>query len=196
MSWFFSIFLVFSNFTVFAQETYAKPDLETVPYVDLARYEGKWFEIARIPNRFQKKCLGNVAANYKILPEEKLEVLNSCLQHDGETALTTGRAKIKDEKTNAKLKVSFVDIAGRYIYLFGGDYWVIDLDSNYQWAVIGTPNRKYGWILSRTETLDITTLYSLSKSLKDKFYDLCDFTMTLQGAKGGEKPAIVRLCDL
>lgn len=174
----------------------SKPPLHTVPYLDLQRYQGKWFEIARIQNNFQRNCLGNVTANYKVLENGELEVINSCMETDGATNIATGRGKIKDAKTNAKLKVSFFDLFGKYVFVFGGDYWVIDLDQNYQWAVVGTPSRKYGWILSRKPVLDKATLLQITRSLKEKNYDPCEFYMTLHGLNGGEKPKALSLCNI
>lgn len=170
------------------------PDLETVPYVDIKRYQGRWYEIARVPNRFQEKCIGNVTANYALLDNGQVEVINTCLKKNGETEVAEGRGKVKDKTTQAKLKVSFFDVFNRYIFAFAGDYWVINLDQNYGWAVVGTPDRDYGWILSRTPTLDDATLEAIQSGLIAKYYDPCVFVMTNQSAKPGIDSPKVSLC--
>ena len=118
----------------------------TVTSVDLSRYAGKWYEIARIPNRFQQDCVGNVTATYKTREDGRIDVLNACEQKDGETKSADGIAKIVDPSTNAKLKVSFVSFFG--YRPFWGDYWILGLGRDYEYAVVGSPDRKYGWILA------------------------------------------------
>ncbi len=124
----------------------AQPPLQTVPHVDLPRYVGKWYEVARYPNRFEKDCVSDVTAQYTLLPDGKIEVLNSCRKADGKLKSSKGKAKVVDSQTNAKLKVTF-------FWPFYGDYWIIALDPDYRYAVISEPKRKYLWILSRTPQL-------------------------------------------
>lgn len=125
------------------------PPLQTVEQVDLSRYIGQWYEIARYPNNFQKGCLGS-AAYYTLRADGEIEVLNSCRDAEtGNTRQAKGRAWIVDQTTNAKLKVSF-------FWPFRGDYWIIDLGKEYEYVVIGTPDRKYFWILARKSTMDDT----------------------------------------
>ena len=124
-----------------------KSDLEVVGSVDLSRYAGRWYEIARLPNRFEKKCADSVTATYSLRSDGKVDVVNRCRKANGEYTTAKGKAKIVDKKTNAKLKVTF-------FWPFYGDYWILDLGSNYEYAVIGAPNRDYLWILSRTPELD------------------------------------------
>ncbi len=125
----------------------ATPPLQTVSKVDLQRYVGKWYEVARYPNRFEKDCVSDVSANYTLRPDGKIEVLNACRKSDGAMKSTTGSAKIADPQTNAKLKVTF-------FWPFYGNYWIIGLDPDYRYAVISEPTRKYLWILSRTPKLE------------------------------------------
>ena len=107
---------------------------------------------AKIPNSFQDQCVKGTTAKYILTEEGEIRVINSCIDEDGEVDEADGLARIVDKKSNAKLEVSFFSIFGwRPIW---GDYWVIGLDENYQWAIVGTPSRKYGWVLSRTPTLD------------------------------------------
>ena len=124
-----------------------KSELEVVSSVDLSRYVGRWYEIARLPNRFEKKCADSVTATYALRPEGKIEVVNRCRKSSGEYTTAKGKAKIVDKKTNAKLKVTF-------FWPFYGDYWILDLGSNYEYAVVGDPSREYLWILSRTPRIE------------------------------------------
>lgn len=143
--------------------TNPKDEPETVSSVDLSRYVGTWYEIARLPNRFEKKCADSVTATYVQRPDGKISVTNRCRKSSGEFTTAKGKAKIVDRTTNAKLKVTF-------FWPFYGDYWILDLGSNYEYAVVGDPSRKYLWILSRTPRMD-EELYQrlLQKSAKQGF---------------------------
>lgn len=123
----------------------------TVDSVDLKKYVGVWYEIAKIPNRFQKNCACNTTATYLLRDDGKIDVINRCTRADGTINEAKGIARIVDTITNSKLEVSFVRVLG--IQLFWGDYWIIGLETNYRYAVVGTPSRKYGWILSRSPIL-------------------------------------------
>ena len=112
--------------------------LTSVSAVDLKRYIGKWYEIARYPNRFQRECVSDTTAEYELKPNGKVGVVNTCRKSDGAAKKASGTAKVVDP-SNARLKVTFY-----------GDYWIIGLDPEYRWAVVGEPGRKYLWILSRT----------------------------------------------
>ena len=128
-----------------------KSELEVVSSVDLSRYVGRWYEIARLPNRFEKKCADSVTATYALRPDGKIEVVNRCRKSSGEYTSAKGKAKIVDKRTNAKLKVTF-------FWPLYGDYWILDLGPNYEYAVVGDPSRDYLWILSRTPQIE-ETLY-------------------------------------
>ena len=143
--------------------------VKTVAHVDLKKYAGLWYEIARIPNKFQTQCVKGTTAKYTIDEDGDIKVVNSCIDEEGEVDDAEGVAKVVDKKTNAKLEVSFVSFLG--IRPFWGDYWIIGLDENYKWAVVGTPNRKYGWILSRTKKLDEDTMNEINNILKDNGYN-------------------------
>ena len=131
----------------------ADEPLDTVDYVDLTRYQGRWFEIARLPLIWESKCTSDVTATYTSLSDGKIEVLNSCRKSDGKITQSKGTAKIasKNDSSNSKLKVTF-------FWPFSGAYWILDLDPNYRWALVGNPSRKNLWILSRTPTLDHETI--------------------------------------
>lgn len=139
-------FLTFTGLAAVALEG-RKDALEVVQSVDLTRYVGRWYEISRLPNSFQKKCADMVTANYTMRADGKIEVINRCRKASGEYATVKGKAKIVDKKTNAKLKVTF-------FWPFYGDYWILDLGPNYEYAVVGEPGRKYLWILSRSPRMD------------------------------------------
>ena len=150
----------------------------TVDSVDLKKYVGLWYEIAKIPNSFQSKCDHNTTAEYKLRNDGKIDVINKCIEKDGSVNTANGIAKVVDSKTNSKLEVSFVRILG--ISLFWGDYWIIGLDKDYKYAVIGTPTRKYGWILSRTPKLSKSNLDTIFKLLLQQGYNPKDFQFTVQ----------------
>lgn len=153
-------------------------EIKTVANVNLSKYVGLWYEVAKIPNRFQKQCVKGTTAQYKLLPDGNIEVLNSCITKDGEKDVAEGLARIVDKNSNSKLEVSFVSIFG--LRLFWGDYWIIDIGDNYDYAVVATPSRKYGWILSRTPTLEKEKLEQAFLALKTAGYDISKFEMSLQ----------------
>ena len=150
--------------------------VETVSKVELDRYVGTWYEIARVPNRFQTQCARGTTAEYVLREDGRLDVVNRCLDEDGDLDEANGLAKIVDAATNAKLKVSFVSFLGWRP--FWGDYWVIGLDADYRWAVVGTPDREYGWVLSRTPTLDEPTLEKIFAIVERNGYERSAFEMS------------------
>jgi len=129
------------------------PIVSTVESVDLARYVGDWFEIARFPNRFQRGCAGDVRATYARRADGRIDVINRCCNVDGSMTSARGVARVVDPR-GAKLKVRFAPAALSFLPFVWGDYWVIGLDPDYRWAVVGTPDHAYLWILSRTATMD------------------------------------------
>lgn len=124
--------------------------LATVGSVDLARYTGAWYEIAMVPNEFQAMCVADTQARYRS-EGEAIRVTNRCRKNDGSLTEVNGIAKIVEGSGNAKLRVSF-------FRPFYGDYWILALDPDYKWVLVGEPQRKYGWVLSRTPTLDDPSL--------------------------------------
>jgi len=153
------------------------PPLTVVDRVELERYLGKWYEIASYPAWFQKGCTGSTA-EYSMLPKGKIRVLNRCFKEslDGPIKESRGKGIVVDKETNAKLKVGF-------FLWFKGNYWIIDLDPDYQWAVVGEPKRKYLWILSRTPTMDETAYAGIISRLKEKHYDPERLQKTAQPAE-------------
>ena len=173
--------LAVSAFAVTAQTK--KADLPTVSKVDLKRYTGKWYEIARYPNKFQKKCIGNTTANYTIKSDGKLEVVNECLQKDGTINNAKGEAKIVDKTTNAKLEVRFAPSVLSFIPGIWGDYWIVDLDDNYQYSVVGDPKREYLWILSRTPELGDAIYQNILRRVEKLGFDPGKLNKTPQNAE-------------
>jgi apolipoprotein D and lipocalin family protein len=157
----------------------SKPPLEVVPAVDLHRYAGTWYEIARLPNWFQKKCAGDVTATYVLLNDGTLKVVNRCLKEDGTITEAVGRAKLaRDGNQSAKLKVRFAPAVLSFLPFVWGDYWIIDLAPDYSYAVVGEPARKYLWVLSRTPVMDEATLQGVLDRVKLQGYDLSGLIRT------------------
>ncbi len=152
----------------------ADKPLEVVPHVEIARYLGTWYEIATIPSRFQKDCVG-VTATYTLRPDGKIDVLNACRLKtlDGKQKSVRGKAWVVDTATNAKLKVQF-------FWPFRGDYWIIGLDSDYRWAIVGSPDRAYLWILARTTGMEEGLYSELVFLAKEKGFDVTRLKKTLQ----------------
>ena len=156
---------------------WAKSPLAVVDSVDLQRYLGKWYEIASYPAWFQKGCTGSTA-EYSLLPDGKIQVINRCRKGslDGPLKESKGKAEVADTTTNAKLKVWF-------FWPFKGNYWIIELEQNYQWVVVGEPSRKYLWILSRTPTMDEAVYKGILERLPQKGYDPAKLQRTAQVVK-------------
>jgi apolipoprotein D and lipocalin family protein len=133
------------------------PPVRTVPFVELDRYAGDWFEIARLPNRFQRQCVGDVRATYARRPDGRVDVVNRCRTAEGVTE-ARGVARIADERTFAKLKVRFAPEWLSWLPMVWGNYWIIGLAPDYSWAVVGDPDRDYLWILARAPVLDDASL--------------------------------------
>jgi apolipoprotein D and lipocalin family protein len=143
--------------------------LEVVPHVELEKYLGKWYEIAHLPARFQEGCT-DTTATYTLSEDGNISVLNECIRN-GKMKQAKGKAKVVDKNSGAKLKVTF-------FWPFYGDYWIIDLGRNYDYAVVGTPNRKYLWILSRTPQMDDKLFSQLMESVKSKGFDVSNLIKT------------------
>lgn len=142
--------------------------LNTAKHVDLNRYMGKWYEIAKIPNSFQKKCAAT-QANYTLRKDGKVDVLNICKKkYDDGQKEAKGVARVNpDFNSNSILEVSFVPLFG---FWFSGDYYIIHVDEDYEYALVGAPSRDYLWILSRSTTLSENTYnYLLNIASKEKF---------------------------
>jgi apolipoprotein D and lipocalin family protein len=155
-------------------------EVKAVPAVSLDRYQGKWFELAAIPQFFQRKCVRDTFAEYTKLEGGEIRVENNCTGDDSSRIRAEGRARLYDSSETSKLTVTFLKLFGEYRYWAGGDYWVIELDPNYQWAVVGHPTRRYGWVLSRTPTQPVAVLAEIVGRIKAQGYDACEFIVTPQ----------------
>lgn len=150
----------------------AAPALKAVPHVELERYVGTWNEIARYPFGIQdRRCARETTATYRALAPDRIAVVNRCLQSDGTPYEAEATAWIRDTKSNAKLEVSFLPAALRWLPLGRGDYWVIDLAPDYSWAVVGEPRRRYLWILARSPQLPADTYRAILDRLPAQGYD-------------------------
>jgi len=151
--------------------------LQTVPFVDLKKYAGKWYEIASFPQRFQKNCNCTTAA-YTLTDKDFVVVENRCNKDsvNGKATYIKGKAFVVANSGNAKLKVQF-------FWPFKGKYWIIDLAEDYSYAVVGHPNRKYLWILSRTATMNDGTYQQIIATIKEKGFDISKIKLTKQLVK-------------
>lgn len=164
------VFLLVSGCTSVPKKS--SPELQVAPYVDIERYLGKWYEIALYPNWFEKECFRSTAF-YEKLEDGQIKVTNQCRMNgpDGELNEAIGIATIVDNKTNAKLKVQF-------FWPFKGDYWIIVLDKDYQYAIVSEPDRQYLWILSRSPNMDIQRLKTLKEKIREKGFNLTHLELT------------------
>ena len=146
--------------------------LKTVERVDLKRYAGKWHQIALLPNRFQAQCLSDTTATYTLQADGKIEVKNRCVIEGGKTEEVIGAVKpLSGDTTGAKLKVRFAPAWLAWFPQVWGNYWVIDLDPDYQYAAVSEPDRKFLWILSRTPTMDAAKYSALMARLTAMDFD-------------------------
>jgi apolipoprotein D and lipocalin family protein len=155
-----------------AQNAPMPPPVASVAAVDLARYAGKWYEIASFPIFFQRNCVADSTAFYALATDGRVDVTNRCRTEAGFDE-ATGHATVVDASNNSRLKVSF-------FWPFKADYWVIGLDADYRWAVVGNPNRKYLWLLSRTPQLPQPLLDAALASARAQGFDLTQLRYTRQ----------------
>lgn len=128
--------------------------LAVVATVDYERYAGTWFEIARLPNRFQKVCAGDVSATYTPRPDGRITVTNRCRRADGRVEEVTGVARRVAGQPPSVLKVRFAPAFLGFLPMVWGDYQIIELSGDYGRAIVGSPSREYLWILARSPHLD------------------------------------------
>jgi apolipoprotein D and lipocalin family protein len=140
-------------------------ELATVPELDLAQYAGRWFEVARLPVRFERESDRNVTAEYTMLPNGTVRVENRATEPNGNVRHARGVARMADPQAPAKLRVKFFPLVP------SADYWVIGLDFAYRWAIVGEPGRKHLWVLSRTPGLDGATFERILRDVDVAGYD-------------------------
>ena len=171
------LFIFFGAVQLFGQNIeFTEPIV--VDSVDLLKYQGIWYEIGKIPNTFQSHCTKNTTATYSIDSDGTITVINGCAEEDGDFDEAEGVVRIVDTLSNAKLEVSFVSFLGWRP--FWGAYWIIGLDDEYQWAIVGHPERTYGWILSREKNISEVTQSEIFAILEEQGYNPSDFEMTIQ----------------
>ena len=154
--------------------------VKTIPSIDVARYLGTWYEIAKFPNWFQRKCLSGTNANYQLKEDGNVKVTNRCKVEGGEMAQAIGTARQIGGATSPKLEVRFAPDWLAALPFVWGDYWVIDLDPQYQLAAVSDPRREYLWILSRTPKVNQKSYDDLLQRLITQQFDLSQLSFTPQ----------------
>jgi apolipoprotein D and lipocalin family protein len=163
--------------------------MSTVSNFEVERYFGQWHQVAAIPAWFQSDCVANTAADYAIGEDGLIEVVNSCDTADGSRKKAEARARFLKGPSDGRLEVTFVKVAGLWVWPASGDYWIIGLDPEYRWAVVGQPSREFAWILARSRSLDAQTLRNILRILEREAYDTCELLLTTPEQQD-------RLCDV
>jgi len=154
--------------------------VQAIPSLDLDRYAGVWHEVARLPNGFQRRCVGDVTASYE-LRDGGITVVNTCRAADGSTIRAEGRARLADHDGPAsRLKVRFAPGFLSFLPMVWGDYWVLDLTADYTAALVGTPDRRYLWVLSRSPELDAATYDRLVATAARQGFDVARLVRSSQ----------------
>ncbi len=170
---------------IFAQSKKSgkQPVLQTVSSVDLKQYAGKWFEVARYPSKFQKKCVGNTTATYTLKSDGNIEVLNQCLVKNGTLESAKGEAKIVNGSSNAKFELRFAPQFKSFLSSDWDNYWIVDLDSEYKYAAVADPKREYLSILSRTPELNDATYQNILRRIEKLGFNPAKLQKTPQNAE-------------
>ena len=158
----------------------AAEPLTAVPALDVPRYMGTWYEIAKLPNWFQRKCASSTRAQYSLQADGRVQVANSCRLASGEFDDALGVARQVGAANSPKLKVRFAPAWLSLIPAVWGDYWVVELDDNYQWAAVSEPGRQYLWILSRSPRMESAVYADVLARLTRKGLDLQKLELTRQ----------------
>ena len=166
-----------------AQTTQPLAPLQSIAALVVPRYMGRWFEIAKLPNWFQRKCVADTSATYRLLPDGRVEVLNQCRKESGEMDQALGAARQIGPATSAKLQVRFAPSWLSVLPFVWGDYWVIDLDERYELVAISEPKRQYLWILSRTPQVEEARYAALLGRLQAMGLEVGKLEKTRQGER-------------
>ena len=156
----------------------ALPPVQTIASLDVPRYMGTWFELAKFPNVFQRKCVRNTRAVYTLNVDNTVQVLNRCRIQDGSTIEALGQAKQMGNATSPVLKVRFAPEWLGWLPLVWGDYWVIDLDDQYQLAAVSDAKREYLWVLSRSPKTEPRHYAALLQRLQQQGFDIDKLEVT------------------
>ena len=159
----------------------AHTPVHAIATLDVPRYMGQWYEIAKFPNRFQKKCVANTVAQYTLLVSGRVRVTNRCRMANGEMDEAIGMARQMGAKNSPKLKVRFAPEWLSFLDAVWGDYWVLDIDPAYQLVAVGEPSREYLWVLSRTPTVSAPEYQALLRRLEVQGFDASKLETTPQG---------------
>lgn len=158
--------------------------VEPIAALDVPRYMGTWYEIARYPNWFQKKCVGDSRADYSLLERGEVRVVNRCREADGSVSEAVGVARQIGGADSPRLEVRFAPAWLSFLPIVWGDYWVLDLDPDYRLVAVGEPSREYLWILSRTPTVDARAYSELLERLAARGFDVDRLVRGEQGGGG------------
>lgn len=154
-------------------------ELDVVDRVDLERYEGRWYEIARLPNRFQRQCVSDVSAEYRLRDDGRVGVTNRCRRDDGDFAEASGVARLSDpDGPQGALEVRFAPAWLSFLPFVWGDYRILVLGPDYDHALIGSDNRRYLWVLSRADEMDDALLGRLLERARDQGFDTQNVILT------------------
>ena len=165
----------------------AKSPLRVVPNVDLTRYAGQWYEIARFPNRYQEKCAGDVIASYTLKNDGTVAVLNRCRLKDGGEIKDEGVARVVGKgNPNSVLKVRFAPAFLSFLPQVWGDYQIISLSPDYTQALVGGPDREYLWILSRSPRIDNASYDRLAAEAAAQGFDIRRLQKTKQSQSAND----------
>ena len=163
-----------------AQTSHASGPLTTIASLDVPRYMGTWYEIAKYPNWFQKKCVAETKAEYRLQAGGSVQVINRCRRENGDIDEAIGEARQIGPSTSAKLTVRFAPAWLTLLPFVWGDYWVVDLDDSYQHVAVSEPKREYLWVLSRTPKVEPGVYEALLGRLKGQGFDLSRLELTKQ----------------
>jgi apolipoprotein D and lipocalin family protein len=164
--------LLSSSMTLAQSPSPQPAPLQPIASLDVPRYMGTWYEIAKYPNSFQKKCARNTRADYQAKPDGTVQVLNRCVTANGQTTEALGAARQMGPADSPKLQVRFAPAWLSFLPMVWGDYWVIDLDPDYQLVAVSEPKREYLWVLSRKPKVDANAYQALRGRLAQQGFNL------------------------
>ena len=186
---FWLLALLVSGITIWTPPVKAQAPLPTVSAIDLNRYAGRWFEIARLPMWFERNCLDDISATYTVRPDARIDVVNRCRTEKGPIS-AQGIAEVPNPAHPGQLRVRFAPDWLAWLPAVWGDYWIIELDPEYRWVMVGAPSRDYLWILARSPQLDPTIVSRLKQSATALGFDVSPMIhVTNDAALGKAEPS-------
>ncbi|SDC40917.1 apolipoprotein D and lipocalin family protein [Acinetobacter marinus] len=165
-----------------AMQTPTTAQPKAVDAIDVQKYLGTWYEVARLPMYFQRNCASDVQAEYSLNADQTIQVKNQCINTDGKLDVSEGVAYSQNDG-NSQLKVSFLPKGLRWVPFSKGDYWVLRVDEDYQVALVGGPSHRYLWLLSRTPDVDEAVIEDYLNTAKAQGYDLSTLIRTKHSAE-------------